>query len=592
MTRLMRICLLLLLAAIATPRLGCRTESAAPARPRRLPNQRADCAGHRAGAVEPLAATNMSMTVTGKDGSKLAFTFPLVAAAVEGTDARATDHFSLNAGLVRPGSYTIEVAAYDVTDKMEIEVYSHLRKSSYRVVHWSCGAAKQQQGLMGEDGLGYNLLLNSQPPSDDLVRAGVDFMGVCLMGGMHQHDGRQECDWSDPYVTGGAVQRAMVRTYAFRTWGNAVGADLHDEPGLTWAKHPHTGEMSAADILPQRAAYQRAFGTEPIWYDRINVNDPKSFAQWTKISDFKLGFMEALWRQARYGFDKMKPGFLSMTQSQYGWQALADGHYFNVARSLPVICGHGGYSDYGLRTLNPLWYMSCALPRQMEKPTWYLPEWFNMSSENYRAEYYACFATGIQGLCTPPMSPYTPAAQLCTDGIVETNKVFLPLGTIFARPAITRGDVAILYSKSASYYAMAKGRPNRDNEQWEKLAQMFLATKMTQYHATVVLDEDLVDGTVAAGHKAVLLTAIHYLDPAVKAALEGFAAGGGAVLVSDDCTVPIAGAVKLGVVVPSYWEIGSQLLSRIQDPKQRQEKLAQLNSLHSVAKAVCPWPAP
>ena len=59
-----------------------------------------------------------------------------------GKEAAVTDHLTLNARLLRPGKYTVEVAAYGATAKTEIEVYSHLRKSSYRVVHWGCGAAR------------------------------------------------------------------------------------------------------------------------------------------------------------------------------------------------------------------------------------------------------------------------------------------------------------------------------------------------------------------------------------------------------------------------------------------------------------------
>jgi hypothetical protein len=205
--------------------------------------------------TQPLPATNLTMTVSGEDDSKLTFTFPLSAEAVENGVAGTTDHLSLNARLLRPGKYVVEIAAYDAVADTEIEIYSHVRKSSYRVVHWGSWAAKQQQALMGEDGLGYNLLMNAPPPTDDMVRAGVGFLGTCLMGGMHQHDGRIECDWSDPYVTGGAVQRAMVRAYPYRSWGNMVGAHLHDEPGLTYAKHPRTGQFAPYDIAQQRAAY-------------------------------------------------------------------------------------------------------------------------------------------------------------------------------------------------------------------------------------------------------------------------------------------------------------------------------------------------
>ncbi|MBN2475410.1 MAG: hypothetical protein JXB62_12435 [Pirellulales bacterium] len=288
--------------------------------------------------TEPLPATDLTMTVSGEDDSQLVFAFPLAAVAAEGDLARTTDHLSLNGRLLRPGKYTIEVAAHgavshDAAARTEIEVYSHLRKSSYRIVHWGSPATSEQQAMMGEDGLGYNLLMNSRPPSDNMVRAGLDFMGSCLMGGMHQHDGRIECDWSDPYVTGGAVQRAMVRAYPYRTWGNMIGAHLHDEPGLTYAKHAHTGQFVPYDVPQQRAAYRRIFGEEPVWYDEVRPDQPESLARWTAVNDFRLGFMEAFWRQARFALEKMKPGYLSVTQSQYAWWALFQSHKaFTIVR--------------------------------------------------------------------------------------------------------------------------------------------------------------------------------------------------------------------------------------------------------------------
>ena len=186
------------------------------------------------------------------------------------------------------------------------------------------------------------------------------------------------------------------------------------------------------------------------------------------------------------------------------------------------------------------------------------------------------------------MAPWAAAQQNCTDGIVETNKTMLRLGTIFARPAITPADVAILYSKSSSFYALARDRDSRDNEQWEKLAQIYLATRMTQYPATVVLDEDAIDGTLAANHKAVVLTGIHYLDPAVVAGLEGFASAGGLVLLTDDCTVKVAGAVKLGRANSSHFAEANRQTAKIADAKQRDAEKARLIALISVAKAVQP----
>jgi len=48
-----------------------------------------------------------------------------------------------------------------------------------------------------------------------------------------------------------------------------------------------------------------------------------------------------------------------------------------------------------------------------------------------------------------------------------------------------------------------------------------------------------------------VLTGIEYLEPNVIAALEAYAAGGGRVIASDDCTVQIKGAAKLGVAITS-----------------------------------------
>src|SRR4051812_40834338 len=57
-----------------------------------------------------LPAGDLSVVVGGEDGSRLAFTFPAAAAKVEGKDARVTSHLHLDGRLLRPGSYTIEVA--------------------------------------------------------------------------------------------------------------------------------------------------------------------------------------------------------------------------------------------------------------------------------------------------------------------------------------------------------------------------------------------------------------------------------------------------------------------------------------------------
>src|SRR5450432_1603603 len=198
-----------------------------------------------------LAAGPLVLSLTGADGSKMSFVFSLPAVPFVGGSARATDNLHLNARLLRPEKYTVDVAADGGTATTTLAVYSAIRTSTYRTVHWG-GPAGDAMLADGEHGLGFNLVLSSdvlhQEPS---IAAGEDIMGLCLMGGGHQHDLRPTNDWSDPNVYIGAIQRGLDRAFSFRTMPNAIGAHLHDEPGLTWLKNPHTGALSDQDIAPQ-----------------------------------------------------------------------------------------------------------------------------------------------------------------------------------------------------------------------------------------------------------------------------------------------------------------------------------------------------
>ena len=62
----------------------------------------------------------------------------------------------------------------------------------------------------------------------------------------------------------------------------------------------------------------------------------------------------------------------------YGFSAYADGYYFNVVRSLPLISGHGGYSDGQTGIYYPAWHMEYGRMRDLNKPYWYLPSWYCM----------------------------------------------------------------------------------------------------------------------------------------------------------------------------------------------------------------------
>src|SRR5688572_7568407 len=79
-------------------------------------------------AKEALAAGELKLKVEGEDGSQLSFTFP-----VEKADAgRAVEHLHLNGWLLRPGKYALEVTADGASAKETIDVYSHVRRSSFR----------------------------------------------------------------------------------------------------------------------------------------------------------------------------------------------------------------------------------------------------------------------------------------------------------------------------------------------------------------------------------------------------------------------------------------------------------------------------
>jgi hypothetical protein len=200
------------------------------------------------------------------------------------------------------------------------------------------------------------------------------------MGGGHQMDLRPECDWSDPYVTRGGAARAVRRAMQDRTRGNVAGVHFYDEPGLTWlADTPHC-------IPTQVRSNVATFGKEPIDFRKVDPKDPEDVKACRHWATWKLAFMDAAWTKARFGVSMVRPDFLSLTQSQYGWTAFTDGYYFsNVARNLPITSGNGGYDDYGPGYFNPSYYLELARARDFAKAEWYLPMWYgNTPSDRFR----------------------------------------------------------------------------------------------------------------------------------------------------------------------------------------------------------------
>jgi hypothetical protein len=505
-------------------------------------------------ATQALSAGDLTIRARGEDGSRLTFTFPVPAVALEGGTARRTEHLHLDGRLLRPGHYTIEAAADGATAKAELDVFSHVRRTSFKLVSWG-RAAGAQQLVEGEDNLGFNLFYGN-PGGDDapnFIRAGVDFMSNCTMGGAHQMDLRLECDWSDPYVARGGTRRVVRRAFIDRTKPNVLGVHFYDEPGLTWHKHPKTGEYTPHGVPAQVRAYREAFGGEPIPYYDVKPDRPEDVARWRHWALWKLGFMDATWKEASFGVSYVRPDYLSATQSQYGWSAFTDGYYFNVARSLPVVSGHGGYDDFGLGTFNPSYFLEMARARDFSKPCWYLPTWYgNTPSDRFRLEQYLSVMTNVQGLMTPPdIDPFDPATKPAAEGVVESNHLMARLGTIFTTMPVTRPPVAMLYSMSDNIRHQERDMQMNyahANKQGLHLPFTYLAGKLLHQQFLAVVEEDVLDGTLAANHKAVVLTSLDYLDPKVVAALESFAAHGGLVLLTGDCTVQIKGAVNVGSV--------------------------------------------
>jgi hypothetical protein len=363
----------------------------------------------------------VTLTVAGADDSRMTFTFP--ARQPDAKDAvRVVGHYHLNGWLLRPGKYKLTATSGNETSEpVEIDVVTHIRKSDFKLINW--GRAKGKEQLpQGEDSLGYNVAYAaySRDESDGFLRAGMDYFSNCTMSGGHQMDLRLECDWSDPNVFRGGTRRVTKQALNDRTKSNAVGVHFYDEPGLTWHKHPETGEFGPHGVPAQLRAFKAAFDRDALGYNKVDPKNPEHVKQWKHWARWKLAFMDAAWKDAQFGVSQVRPDFLSVTQSQYGWSAPTDGYYFNVARSLPVTSGHGGYDDVGSGYYYPSFVMEMARARDHWKPCWYLPTWYgNTPSDRYRLEQYLSFQAGINGLMSPPdLDPIDPVKSAAGQGIV------------------------------------------------------------------------------------------------------------------------------------------------------------------------------
>jgi hypothetical protein len=335
--------------------------------------------------------------------------------------------------------------------------------------------------------------------------------------------------------------------------------------------------FSPHNIPSQDWAFKASWGRDALPYNDVNPADPASFAAWESWLRWKQVFMEAAWRGADFSVRYVNPRLMTATQSMYGWIAFGDGYYFNIVRPLSIMSGHGGYDDYAGGFLAPGFFFEMGRMRDYDKPVWYLPGWWeNIPSEIFRLEQYLTFMMHPQGVAIPPgVRAENPGTLFQDEAVLETHRTMARLGPIFTAMPVTRPEVAMLYSMSQNVKAMVDSKDLNNGQdfpgQVERLMQLFVAAKLAHIPIFPVVEEDILDGTVAASHKALVLTGLEVLDPKVVGVLEDWIKAGGKVIMADECKVTIAGAVKLGapITLKIYEEAAKEYGSGDQATRQK-----------------------
>jgi hypothetical protein len=497
-----------------------------------------------------LKAGRLVLTLTGPEGSQLDFTFGVKAAA--GKPALATEHLHLNGYLLRPGKYTVRAAADGATAQTEMEVYSHVRRSSFKIIDWASRAARHEQAVLGEDSFGFNLMLYAYGgiDVDEMIRGRLDYMRNCTLGGWHYMDLRRECDWSDPYVLGGGIARASRQVFQERVNPNCLGVHLYDEPLLAEVKDPRdpTGKRLVRYGVPaQERSFRAAFGKDPPRFDQMDFRRPADRKRWAQFNRWRLLLLEAAWRLACQAVTSAQPNYLPVSQTQWAWHAFDAGYYFNVNRPFPVVSRHAWYDYKHGGNFAPSFSYEFGRVRVPDRPQWFLPLWGCGRSDLYRAEVYLSFMNHLNGIAKPPdLLAHRPSRTPAAQGIVESNRLMACLGPIFDTMPASRPEVAVLYSMSHNLHDQPLSRADsyRGNRHFHELLYIYLASKILHIPIFPVVEEDVRDGSLAAHHKVVLLAGIDHLDRKVIAGLRAFRARGGKVLVSADSKVRIEGTTR------------------------------------------------
>ena len=497
-------------------------------------------------SADGLRDGDLVLALAGQDGSRVSFTFPVRAAV--GNPAIATEHYHVNGALLRPGNYAVDAASDGANaPQSQFEVYSHLRKSSFKVIDWGSRASGAAQATLGEDSVGMNLDLAAYGglSPDDLIRGGMDYVWCCTMSGGSQMDLRRECDWSDPYVLGGGIARVARRVFADRAMPNCLGVHIYDEPTLTTWKDPATGDTTPFNVPAQDRSYKAAFGEDPIQYNQVKPDDPTQVQKWDEMQKWRLSLLDAAWKLTAFTTTYVDPSFLSANQGDWLFSGYGQGYYFNYMNSLPVYSGHGGYDYLNGGDFAPGYFFEFGRIRQTGKPNWYLPMWGCAHSDLFRGEQYLSFQNNLQGIDKPPdLLIHQPSTQAASEGMVESNKTMLRLGTIFTTMPVTRPEVAVLFSLSHNLNAELHDMKDTyyGGDQLHKLLYVYMASKILHTPFCPVVEEYILDGTLAAHHRVLVIAGNNSLPPDVIGALQKFIAHGGIVLLSDDSQVKIPGA--------------------------------------------------
>ena len=210
----------------------------------------------------------------------------------------------------------------------------------------------------------------------------------------------------------------------------------------------------------------------------------------------------------------------------------------------------GGYHDFGPATSTPPCFWRCPAPATSGSRAGTCQPGTAIPRATSSAWSSTCRSRPASRACSrPPI--WNPRSTPGPRGIVESNQLMKRLGPIFTTMPPTKTPVAMLYSLSAAIHdqfdSQAKRNDLHEMRQGQNLTYTYLAGKLIQQPFQSVLDEDVLDGSVASDRKAVVVTLVDYLDPKVARGLEAFAAAGGLVLLTADCTVQLKGARKLAV---------------------------------------------